>query len=349
VTEIDGKISKPIVRVWFMDVGNGDCTVIIDEETRCALVIDCPSKYATDVSELLTRERASLDTCVVTHWDADHYAGVARLAVALPVKRVLYNHDTLFASAESPPYAVIGALKEFLDVANPAVTLRPALVGAEGAVGRVGWKLLAPSYYELTRGYVAQRRNVASAVLEVSAPSVRIIIGGDAVAATWQRLLGGELRADILRWPHHGADLSGDASGSIAKALLAAINPSYVIVSAGSGNPHGHPSATVISEARSRAMILCSQVTSGCFGFVSRSARSSDSARDVLTSLVSRSCAGTVEVQCFENMYRVFPEDAEHQMRVELWPQPMCRCRSDASDGGRMAEVVSGTASDPLS
>jgi hypothetical protein len=36
MTEIDEEISKPIVRVWFMDVGNGDCTVVIDEK-RVAL------------------------------------------------------------------------------------------------------------------------------------------------------------------------------------------------------------------------------------------------------------------------------------------------------------------------
>jgi beta-lactamase superfamily II metal-dependent hydrolase len=316
--------SVPIARVWFMNVGNGDCTVVLDELTRSALVVDCPSLYVDSVRSLLEHERANLHTCIVTHWDVDHYAGVSRLAVALPVTRVMYNHDTLFASDDSPPHAVRGALKNFLNIPNAPQVLAPASVGTGGAFGHVSWKMLAPTHHELTKAYVSGRRNVASGVVEVSIPSLRILIGGDAVAGTWQRLISEDLRADILRWPHHGADLAGDSSGITVDLVMKVVQPTYTVVSAGSLNSYGHPSSGVIGNVRDRSSVLCTQVTAGCFGYISRAERNSQAARDLVEGLNSSHCAGTVEVQCFEQSYRVTPDSATHQSRVSRWPRPMC-------------------------
>jgi competence protein ComEC len=308
-----------------MDVGNGDCTVVIDEATHSALVVDCPSGRVGQVKKLLQDNDAVLDTCIVTHWDVDHYGGVARLAVSTSVSKVFYNHDTLFADSSSPPYAVRGALKEFLNIADPAKTLRPALAGSEGDVGCVSWRLLAPAYHEVTSAYVAGRRNVASAVVVIAVRTLRIVIGGDAVAATWSRLLSEDIGADILRWPHHGADLDGDRSGSVARLLMEAVSPDYVVVSTGMRNTYGHPSTGIVEYVSGRAHVMCTQVTPGCFGFLSKVDRNSAAARDELTAVTSSGCAGTVEVKCFEDRYRILPSVEEHRLRVSLWPRPLCR------------------------
>ncbi len=327
-------LREPLARVWFLDVGHGDCTVVVDRATRNALVIDCPSGYAVTVKRLLERENAKLHTCIVTHWDADHYAGVARLAVSLPVSQVFYNHDTLFEGPQSPPYAIRGALKRFLSVEDPANSLRPALAGSQGAFGCVAWTLLAPSYHDLTNAYVSHKRNVASAVLDVRIRSTRILVGGDAVASTWKRLLTQDLHADILRWPHHGADLDGDSSGVVARSLIDATGADYVVMSSGSSNGYGHPSATVIGHLRDRGKVLCTQVTPGCFGFVGRADRNSETAREELGLAEANYCAGTIEVKCFEDAYVVLPTEAEHLARVSLWPKPMCGLRSIAEGLG---------------
>lgn len=138
-------------------------------------------KHVDSVRELLEREQGTLHTCIVTHWDADHYAGVARPAVALPVSQVMYNHDTLFESDDLPPFSIRGALKEFLNVPRAREVLASAEAGSGGEFGQVSWQLLAPNHHEVTMAYVAQRRNVATAVVDVSVPSARILIGGDAV------------------------------------------------------------------------------------------------------------------------------------------------------------------------
>jgi competence protein ComEC len=327
VTEEDAG-TKPTVRAWFMNVGNGDCTVIVDDETGFALVVDCPSSHVDAVRRLLEQERATLHTCIVTHWDADHYGGVARLAVGLPVSRVIYNHDTLFESPESPPFAIRGALKEFLDIPNAAQKLGPALAGSHGNFGGVSWRILAPNYHELTAAYVAHQRNVASAVVEVRAPGLRVLIGGDAVAQTWSRLAGEmPLKADILRWPHHGAPLSGDKTGAIMTAVLESVSPSHVIISAGAVNTYGHPSADVIQRLSGRARVMCTQVTAGCFGFRSNFERRTDPARQVVADLPVTHCANTIQVRCFEDAFTIWPTVAEHESQVKQWSSPMCHSK----------------------
>lgn len=323
---------QPSVRIWFMDVGQGDCTIVLDESTKNALVVDCPSKYVDRVREILDHEHGTLHTCVVTHWDADHYAGVARLAVSLPVTRVMYNHDTLFVADDSPPFAIRGALKGFLDIPKAPDVLGSATSGDAGNFGDVSWKILAPNHHELTMAYVARRRNVASAVVDISVPSARILIGGDAVGHTWNRLVSNySLKADVLRWPHHGADLAGDPNGEIRDAVMDSVLPRYVIVSTGSTNTYGHPSSDVIRHIRSNSVVMCTQVTAGCFGYLLRQDRESPEARQAISILESRLCAGTVRMDCFSDSYEIFPDTVEHLQRIEQWARPMCQLQPHGS------------------
>ena len=106
-------------RVWFINVG-AYCTLVMDVATGRSLLVDCPSGYVEHVKQLLSQAGATLDTVIVTHWDLDHYGGASRLAVGLPVRRILYNHDTLFPDSEISRNMRRSALKHFLNVRSPS-------------------------------------------------------------------------------------------------------------------------------------------------------------------------------------------------------------------------------------
>lgn len=316
-----------------MDVGAGDCTLVMDVATKRAVLVDCPTWHLQQVQHLLLQEDVTLDTVIVTHWDLDHYGGASRLAVGLPVSRILYNHDTLFPSVDTPRNLIPGALKHFLNVPTPNRTLGPAEAGERGGFGSVSWDILAPTHAELTQAYVARRRNIASAVVDVRVEGFRILIGGDAVSATWERLLGEiDLNSDILRWPHHGADLAGDQMGVIRDRVLSAVQPSYVIISTGTKNLYGHPSADTVYRASSQSSVLCTQVTPGCFGFISRAERKGSTARSIAEGLQPSHCAGTVYVECLSNGYTIKPSQSDHTARVQNWPRPLCQVAQVATN-----------------
>jgi competence protein ComEC len=332
--------TMPVARVWFVDVGAGDCTLVVDVASGRALLVDCPSTRVADVQSLLNTEGATLDTVIVTHWDLDHYGGASRLAVGLPVSKVLYNHDTLFPNDDSPPVGIRSTLKSFLDVPFANDVLGPASAGQSGTIGILRWEILAPTHKEITEAYTARRRNVASAVVDVRMPGLRILIGGDAVSATWDRLVRErELSSDVLRWPHHGADLHGDGDGAVRDSVLEAVQPKLVVISTGTENSYGHPSHRVITSASACATVLCTQVTSGCFGFISRDQRKSREARSHVEDLDTTHCAGTVCIDCWSDSYSIRPTLDEHDLRIRRWSQPMCRTSHAAAAGGAAIEV----------
>ncbi len=258
-------------QVIFADVGQGDCTILVDPDLRQAMVVDCPSKNVDQVHQYLTSNRLILHTLIVTHWDKDHYGGVARLAKAHRPSLVHYNHDTLLPEEGRGVRGIRSTLKEFLDL--PWHSLKPADDQQSGQFGTIRWSVLSPCHAEITEAMSKGRRNVASCVVDIHAANTRILVGGDAVAATWARLMRSGLdTADFLRWPHHGAELHGDAGNSIAQAVLAQVRPAQVVISVGTSNSYDHPAQSVIKLARAASRVTCTERTVLCMSISRRAA-----------------------------------------------------------------------------
>jgi competence protein ComEC len=88
--------------------------------------------------------------------------------------------------------------------------------------------------------------NNASVVLLVERSGVRMLLGGDIEPAAQRALLGAEsqnLRADVLKVPHHGSRYQ-------EPAFLAAVAPRVAITSVGLDNDYGHPSAATEDAIR---------------------------------------------------------------------------------------------------
>jgi competence protein ComEC len=106
-------------------------------------------------------------------------------------------------------------------------------------VGGARLEVLAPPAEIAT---AAAEPNDLSLVVRVTHRGVRVLLTGDLSAAAEARLLdrGVDLRADVLKVPHHG---SADAD----PAFLAATGARVALVSVGAGNPYGHPAPGLLS------------------------------------------------------------------------------------------------------
>ncbi|SNT19670.1 ComEC/Rec2 family competence protein [Actinacidiphila glaucinigra] len=318
---------SPIAEVWFLDVGQGDCTIIIDPITNSALLIDCPAGRAEQIVEFTRSRGISIHTVIATHWDVDHYGGIARVASASTPSRIIYNHDTLFSDDKKSGFKIRTTLLQFLDFDRSQTRLDGAIEGARGMLGAISWCMLAPDQRELTEAYARKKRNLASAIVLVQIGATRILIGGDAVGSTWERLIhdGVRIDADILRWPHHGADLHGDRDGEIRKDVLETVAPEHLIISTGASNRYGHPSATIVASAAVHSKVMCTQVTPGCFGYVTRESRNSGTAQSALAGLRSTQCAGSVQALVMPSTVVISTHPADQQMRINQWPSPLCK------------------------
>jgi competence protein ComEC len=286
--------------------------LIIDRETETALLIDCPPRgVKVAIQALRDFGDPAVVGAIITHWDLDHYGGLLGVAAASDCHTLYYNRDTILSYPEDNTKRR-AALLELIEEPYISMRQKSAQQGEEGQLGVFKWKLLAPSHLDLTRAVVTFERNLCSGVLRGEAHGISIVVGGDADGRVWQRIIseGEELRADILRWPHHGAEIS--RSGMTASTLLDSTRPKFIVISVGTTNQYGHPNLATVELAAQHSRMGCTQVTHRCHG--------------LLDGRVAVPCGGTLSFRLKEDgSIETWGGWQRHDEVVDGWEKPMCR------------------------
>jgi competence protein ComEC len=254
-----------------VDVGQGDCTVAVDDDTGEALLIDCRSGYHDDaVAELRRLKMRSLRTALVTHTHQDHFGGVLDVLETLAERftgTLHFNHDSLMATpvagedrkiAGQKLRALINRASEFGDRVQRADEKIPP-----DNVGSLNWQLLAPRYQDILDAVSKGDPNLASGVVVLKVGRDSIIIGGDAQMPTWERIAAQLPKEAVFRWPHHGGALGSDQDAHVRLREL--LSPSVVVVSVGANNTDGHPTEAFFAAVGGEpGRLLCTQATPAC-------------------------------------------------------------------------------------
>jgi competence protein ComEC len=172
-----------------------------------------------------------LPLVLLSHLDADHAGG---LAGALAGRRV----GVVATATLSPADHRVGSIDRLVARAGGK---RAVLVpGDHPSVGGVSVEVLAP---DPERATAATAPNDLSMVARVTVRGVRVLFTGDLGAQAEARLVsdGIDLRADVLKVPHHG---SRDAD----PAFLAASGARVALISVGADNTYGHPTAWTLGR-----------------------------------------------------------------------------------------------------
>jgi competence protein ComEC len=203
--------------------------VLVDSGPDVVAVDRCLDRLGIDALPLVLQ----------SHLDADHVGG---LAGALSGRDV----GVVATATLSPADDRVGALDRLVARAGGK---RAVLVpGDRRRVGGVAVEVLAP---DPARATASAAPNDLSMVARVTVRGVRILFTGDLGAQAEARLVssGIDLRADVLKVPHHG---SRDAD----PAFLAASGARVALISVGADNTYGHPTAWTLRRlARDRMQI----------------------------------------------------------------------------------------------
>ena len=228
-----------ILRVTFLDVGQGDAAVLETPGGK-VIVVDTGGVVGDDdegrrVVEPFLRYFGcnEIDALVLTHPHEDHIGGAPTLLRDFKVDMLLDNGQD---SAEP------GFLRVLEEARNRGVGHRAVRRGEEiDCLDGVTVKILAPTPLE-TQGAA----NNASVVLQVRFGRTGFLLTGDAEADEEADLLrNDELTAcDVLKAGHHGSHTS------TTPEFLAATHPHWVIISVGAHNLYGHPSPDVLTRLR---------------------------------------------------------------------------------------------------
>ncbi|WP_410569472.1 ComEC/Rec2 family competence protein [Amycolatopsis sp. cmx-4-61] len=224
-------------RNWAMvecDVGQGDAVVLATADPGRAVVVDTGPEPGP-VDECLHRLAVDrIPLLVLSHLHADHIGGLASVFDGRAVGAIAVG------PGRSPPWAWRQVAAEAARQSVPLVELNPG--------ERLDWPGLALDV--LGPRYVPARAaeqpdgttiNNSSVVLRAETPAGRILLTGDVELAAQSDLLAdvGDLRAEVLKVPHHGSRYS-------LPSFLAAVAPRVAMVSVGAGNTYGHPSKSTI-------------------------------------------------------------------------------------------------------
>lgn len=216
---------------WFMvscDVGQGDAHVLSLGPGR-ALVVDAgPQPRAID--RCLRRLRVhQVPLLVLTHLHADHVDGLPGVLHGRTVGQIEVG------PLDQPAERWAQVRRAAHDAHVPVV---PARLGEARRDGSLSWQVLAPTHaYRGTRS----DPNNSSLVLLVRTGGLRVLLTGDVEPEAQDDLLRRvpDLRADVLKVPHHGSDHQDPA-------FLRAVHPRIAVTEVGAGNRYGHPSASTL-------------------------------------------------------------------------------------------------------
>ena len=179
---------------------------------------------------------------IITHPHADHVAG---LAGVLRHRRV----GQLWLSPLAPPAPLTAIIKS--QAVQRGIPLNAPLRGTRASVGEAELQVLGPVEHVAADQDESSKQNDSSLVIMVEVAGLRLLLTGDVEPPGQQAILGSgaDLRADILKVPHHG-------SAQQDPAFFAATHARLAIASAGAHNDYGHPAPRTVQLVRSLGMTL---------------------------------------------------------------------------------------------
>lgn len=225
-----------------LDVGQGDALLIQAPSGHRILVDGGPS--GDRLLRALGREipfwDRRIDMVILTHPEADHVTGLITVLDRYRTRQVVTGP----AGSSSP---AAQAWQEALD--RHRLTPHIAAPGEWIDLGGgAALRILGPAVVSQD---VRGSTNDNSLVIRLERGTVSFLLAADIERAGEQALLESRvpLRSTVLKVAHHGAATSTTAP------FLRAVRPAVAIISAGAGNPYGHPSPETIGRLR-RTLIL---------------------------------------------------------------------------------------------
>lgn len=221
-------------RVYFMDVGQGDCTVVITPQQKVVVIDTGGLKNFSTGSRIIAPFLRSLgynsiDILLISHYDYDHIGGGPDLLQQMQVKRIILPRELLSEENKS-------LYRQILLLSHKSQVSEATIGQIYPLDNRIKFKIIDVPH-DMTMG------NEASTLAAIESPFGNLLFTGD---------LGAEREADlqlmekymVLKVAHHGSRYSS------TDEFLQKVNPKLAVISCGYANRYGHPHEETISRLK---------------------------------------------------------------------------------------------------
>lgn len=240
--------------VTFLDVGQGDCAFVEDEDGT-TMLIDGGSLSENNVGTYrilpFLKERGihKVDYALVSHADLDHINGILELLEAGKIRRLVLPHTKDVKEVFADMISI--AENKNCDV---------LYLAADDKIKKKSWTIqcLSPE----RKGVESAAENAASMVLRLDYGKVTFWFMADIEKEGEKRLIQRlenqrKEEISILKVAHHGSKYS------TAKELLDKVCPAISIISCAKENSYGHPHKELLGRLKNTESVICQTPLSG--------------------------------------------------------------------------------------
>lgn len=220
-----------VLKSHYLDVGQGDSEFIELPDGKTMLIDAGEADEAQGVIDYISSlGYRRIDYVVATHPHADHIAGLPAVLAAFDIGEVWapqVNHDT-------------STYNRLLDaVAAKGLSINAATAGKTiSTTSDCTVNILSPA-----EGVSYDELNDWSVIIKITFGSQTFLYVGDAGSSVIASANPGHI--DVLKVGHHGSTSSTNAR------VVAALTPTFAVISCGTDNPYGHPHARVLEALSS--------------------------------------------------------------------------------------------------
>jgi len=231
------KAGERLLRVHFIDVGQGDCELIQCPNGKTILIdggkIWC---YPFLVEYLRQAGVKKIDLLIVSHPHGDHYGGLIKILKIFPVVTLLVSGKEDTTEHYQRYLETVKSLK--------SIKFKLARVGDVYSFGDVKMLIVHPS------SRLLDSPNNCSIIAKVSYGRESFLFTGDAEEEAEHEAMsrGYNLKSTILKVGHHGSRTSTNPG------FLARVSPREAVICVGKDNYYGHPKPEILRRLKSRGI-----------------------------------------------------------------------------------------------
>ena len=214
------------LQIWFLDVGQADSILIQNGDANMLIDAGNNEDGKKLVSYFQSLGIETFQYVIGTHAHEDHIGGMDDIIDNFDI-------DTFYMPDAITTTATFESVLDSLEAKNIAFQT-PSI----DSIFKLGNATIDVLYV----GTDDSDLNNTSIVLKLTYGNTSVLFMGDAEKEVETIIEKKDISADVLKVGHHGSNTSS------SKTFLEKVNPSYAIISVGTGNSYGHPSNTTIQN-----------------------------------------------------------------------------------------------------
>ncbi len=238
---------KNELKIYFVDVEQGDCTLIQTENNK-TILIDGGGNTNSDIGKnvlipyLLNKKINYIDYVIISHFDTDHVGGILTLLETFKTSKVIIGKQ--YENSEN--------LENFINIINKK-KIETIIVKKGDRITLDDATYLDILWPDEKNIITSNLMNNESLICKLNYNNFSMLFSGDIEKEVEEKIIKDKnavLKSDILKVAHHGSKTSS------TQEFIKKVQPKISLIGVGQNNKFGHPSYSTLENLKKIGSII---------------------------------------------------------------------------------------------